>query len=76
MATVLVAIGVFALAVLGLSIGVVLRKRTPLKGSCKAAATDGACESCACHPDRTGHGDPPGAGLTGPPPRSDRARPA
>ncbi len=54
METVLISLVVFALAVLGLSIGTVLKKRTPLKGSCGGVAnmtSNGGgqdCESCSC----------------------------
>lgn len=41
----LVTITVFAAAVAGLSLGVLLHKKTPLKGSCHDAAS---CESCTC----------------------------
>lgn len=58
MTTVLIAAAVFALAVLGLSVGVIFKKRTPLKGSCHSADENdgggqGACASCTC---KTGGG--------------------
>ena len=59
----------FAIAILFLSVGVILKKRTPLKGACHAPlrqsnggeGTDpGACESCACGresaPEQPGQG--------------------
>ncbi len=41
----LAAVAVFALAVTGLSVGVILRKKTPLKGNCHG---DNSCDQCTC----------------------------
>ncbi len=51
MTTLLVGMAVFALAFLGLAIGVIFRKKTPLRGSCHSAAEGRPGESCACGAD-------------------------
>ena len=50
-----IGIAVFAVAIAGLSLGVIFKKRTPLKGSCHSAAAafdegseGGRCSSCSC----------------------------
>jgi hypothetical protein len=54
--TILIAIGVFALAILGLGLGVLLSKK-PLRGSCgglgalRAFLNLAPCESCAEDPE-------------------------
>ena len=61
MTEIVLAIGVFALALVGLSIGVLLGKRTPLKGSCGAVVANHSavkdelqvCDSCTCGGDHS-----------------------
>ena len=57
MHVVVVAIGIFALAIGLLSVGVMLKKRTPLRGACHAAprenkedrrADEMVCDRCSC----------------------------
>jgi hypothetical protein len=52
MSVVLLAVGVVALAMLGLGLGVLLGKRTPLKGECHGFDPDrpagSTCSACAC----------------------------
>ncbi len=46
-ATIVLSILFFAIAVLGLSIGVILNKRTPLKGECHGPVDGGGtCSTC------------------------------
>jgi hypothetical protein len=53
MGTVLLAIVLVALAMASIGIGVALRKRTPLRGSCRtiddADRAGKVCETCSCH---------------------------
>lgn len=53
--TVVVGIAFIGLAMLGLAVGVIFKKRTPLKGACGSAVTrssgNDTCESCNCHGD-------------------------
>jgi hypothetical protein len=55
MLTIAISIIAFIIALALLSVGVMLKKRTPLKGSCGSAATRGetgskehVCEACSC----------------------------
>lgn len=49
--TVLLAIVGFAVLMTFIGIGVLLGKRTPLKGSCSSVdgGEQGACDACTCH---------------------------
>jgi hypothetical protein len=50
--TMILSILFFALAVLGLSIGVILKKRTPLKGECHGPVDGGGtCSTCGAGAD-------------------------
>lgn len=52
MTIVVLAVGIVALAMLGLGLGVLLGKRTPLKGECHSFDPDrppgASCAACSC----------------------------
>jgi hypothetical protein len=49
---ILIVIGIFGVSLTLLSLGVIFRKRTPLKAACHSAADEngerGVCDSCTC----------------------------
>ena len=55
-ATMILSVIFFGIAVLGLALGVILKKRTPLKGECHAPVDGGGtCATCG-----SGYGEPCG----------------
>ena len=58
MTTIILTLAFFALSILGLSVGAILKKRNSLKGSCHSAIDDSqrrpgeappVCDTCTCH---------------------------